>query len=81
MAQQITAEQKTKLLELTRAKYSDQAKWYLNGFWKKGAEQESENIWKFAQKFIELDPKKKKEMNWMNSGPTNSWNHWVKHSP
>jgi hypothetical protein len=34
---------------------------YLNGFWTEGAQQESENIWKFAQKFIELDDKKKAE--------------------
>lgn len=65
--------EKTRLLELTRAKYADQAKWYLNGFWKDGAEQgswrkrfclirlEAESIWKFAHKFSELDDKKKKE--------------------
>jgi len=52
---------KNKFLELTRMKYIDQAKWYLNGFWTEGAEQESETIWKFVQKFIELDDKKKKE--------------------
>jgi len=46
-------------MELTRLAYIDQAKWYLNGFWKDGAEQASESIWAFAQKFMELDPKKK----------------------
>ena len=50
-----------RFLELTRMKYADQAKWFLNGFWKEGAEQEAETIWKCAQKFIELDDKKKKE--------------------
>jgi len=44
---------------LTRKKYADQAIWFLNGFWKDEAEKESENIWKCAQKFIELDSKKK----------------------
>jgi hypothetical protein len=33
-----------------------QAKWYLNGFWG-AAEKEAENVWKFTQKFIELDKK------------------------
>jgi hypothetical protein len=50
-----------RFLELTRMKYVDQAKWFLNGFWKEGAEQEAETIWKCTQKFIELDDKKKKE--------------------
>jgi predicted nucleic acid-binding Zn-ribbon protein len=39
-------------------KYADQAKWFLNGFWTEGAEKETENVWKCAQKFIELDAKK-----------------------
>jgi len=30
----------------------------LNGFWNNGIDKEAENIWKFAQKFIELDQKK-----------------------
>jgi hypothetical protein len=50
---------KSQFLELTRKKYSDQAIWYLNGFWKEGAEPESENVWNYAQKFIELDSRKK----------------------
>lgn len=53
------AEVKAKFLELTRMKYVDQAKWFLNGFWTSGAEQEAENIWKYTNKFIELDPNKK----------------------
>jgi len=40
-------------------KYSEQARWFLNGFWRVGAEQETDNIWKFTMKFMELDPKKK----------------------
>jgi len=39
-------------------KYDAQAKWVLNGFWKK-LEPEAESVWKFAQKFIELDSRKK----------------------
>jgi len=39
--------------------YIDQAKWFLNGFWKDVAEKEAENVWKYTQKFIELDKKKK----------------------
>jgi hypothetical protein len=50
-----------RFLELTRMKYADQAKWYLNGFWTSGAEKEAEFIWKSTQKFIELDDKRKKE--------------------
>jgi len=50
---------KSQLLELTRKKYVDQAIWYLNGFWKEGAENEAENIWIYCQKFMELDSKKK----------------------
>jgi len=46
--------------KLTALKYIDQAKWYLNGFWTDGAEAESENIWKYTAKFIELDTKQKK---------------------
>lgn len=42
-----------------RKKYSDQAIWFLNGFWKEGAEQEAETVWNNTQKFIELDSKKK----------------------
>jgi len=57
------ADLKTQFLELTRMKYIDQAKWFLNGFWKAEAEQEAEPIWTFTQKFIELDTTKKKEGN------------------
>jgi hypothetical protein len=53
------ADYKTKFSELTRLKYVDQAKFYLNGFWTEGAEKEAENVWVAAHKFIELDDKKK----------------------
>jgi hypothetical protein len=52
-----------KFLELTRMKYVDQAKWFLNGFWTEGAQEEAENIWKYTHKFMELDKKKKAEGN------------------
>jgi hypothetical protein len=39
--------------------FHTKAIWFLNGFWTEGAEAESENIWKYTQKFIELDPRKK----------------------
>jgi len=55
--------EKTLFQELTRKKYIDQAKWFLNGFWEQGIESEKENIWKYTQKFIELDDKRKKEGN------------------
>lgn len=50
-----------KFAELNKMKYVDQAKYYLNGFWKDGAEQEAENIWKYTKKIIEIDDKKKAE--------------------
>jgi len=59
----ISKELVAKLLEITRMNYVAQAKWFLNGFWADGAEQEAENVWKYTQKFIELDDKKKKEGN------------------
>jgi len=53
------SDDKTKLLELTRRKYSEQAIWFLNGFWTEGAEEQAENIWKYTDRFIALDEKKK----------------------
>jgi chromosome segregation ATPase len=53
------SEHKKKFLELTRMKYYDQAKWFLNGFWKDGAEENAEQIWIYTHKFIDLDDKKK----------------------
>jgi len=51
-----------KFNELTKLNYTNQAKWWLNGFWKDGAEQEAESIWKFAHKFFELDSKEGTEL-------------------
>jgi len=53
------ADEKARFLELTRMKYVDQAKWFLNGFWTEGVSDDPEKVWKFAQKFMELDQKKK----------------------
>jgi len=49
---------KEKFAAITSKTYAAQAKWFLNGFWNNGIDKEAENIWKFAQKFIELDQKK-----------------------
>jgi len=50
---------KTRFFELTRMKYDEQGKWFLNAFWAEGFQGEAEAVWKCAQKFIELDQKKK----------------------
>ena len=34
MAQKISEELRLKFSEITKLKYVDQAKWFLNGFWK-----------------------------------------------
>jgi len=47
------------LLDITRKTYPEQAKWYLNAFWKTGGEENAEKVWGFAQEFIKLDDKKK----------------------
>jgi len=57
------AELKDKFYELTHMSYVNQAKWFLNGFWKENAEQDAESIWAYTQKFMELDPKKKRALN------------------
>jgi len=49
---------KKDLEKLTRQKYADQAKWFLNGFWEKGAERNAEAVWNFTQGFIKFDEKK-----------------------
>jgi len=48
-----------KFRELTAKKYVDQAKWYLNGFWTYGADEQAEEVWTITHKFQELDVKKK----------------------
>jgi len=55
----MTTKEQAGLLELTRKRYSDQAIWFLNGFWTEGAEAEAENIWKFTEGFVSLDTRKK----------------------
>jgi len=54
---------KSKFAAVTSKTYSEQAKFFMNAFWTYGIEQEAENIWKFAQKCIELDTEKKKNGN------------------
>jgi hypothetical protein len=50
--------EKKLFLELTQKNYFDQARWYLNSFWKLEGEAEKENIWNIAHKFVELDTRK-----------------------
>jgi len=57
------AELKAKFAAVTSKTYSEQAKFFMNAFWTFGIEKEPENIWKFAQKCIELDTEKKKNGN------------------
>jgi len=57
------ADLKQQFSDLTRMKYSEQAKWFLNGFWSDGIEKEAENVWKCTQKFIELDKDRKVDGN------------------
>lgn len=54
------AKLKADFLKLTRFKYSDQAKWYLNGFWLEGGQEQAETIWNFTGGFIKFDEKKEK---------------------
>jgi len=56
-----------KFNDLTKLNYAEQAKWWLNGFWKEGAEQEAENIWKYTHKFFDLDGKTGTELDEFNS--------------
>jgi len=39
--------------------HTDQAKWFLNGFWAEGMEANKEDIWNFTHMFIELETGKK----------------------
>jgi len=55
----VDAKFREKFDALTKKNYVGQARWFLNGFWNDGAESETENVWKFAQKMIELDKRKK----------------------
>jgi len=56
-------DEKTRFRELTTMKYADQAKWFLNGFWREGIENDSESVWKYTHKFMDLDEKSKKDGN------------------
>jgi len=40
---------------LTSKTHTNQAIWWLNGFWKKGAEQYAETIWNITHQFLALD--------------------------
>jgi len=57
------ADLKAKFAAVTSRNYSEQAKFFMNAFWNYGIENEAENIWKFANKCIELDTEKKKNGN------------------
>jgi hypothetical protein len=59
------------LYEITRKTYPEQAKWFLNAFWRSGGEQNAENVWVFAQEFIKLDAEKKKNGNELDE----FWSH------
>jgi DNA repair exonuclease SbcCD ATPase subunit len=41
--------------QLTSLKHSEQAKWWLNGFWDQGGKEEADKIWDITHTFIELD--------------------------
>jgi chromosome condensin MukBEF ATPase and DNA-binding subunit MukB len=41
--------------EITKKTHSQQAIWWLNGFWKSGADKEAEKIYQMVQKFKELE--------------------------
>ncbi len=48
---------KEKLEALGNRTYKEQAIWYLNGFWKKGADQQAERVWKYVHDASKLDEK------------------------
>lgn len=50
----------SKFKEVTAKNYSDQAKFFLNAFWKEYSN-DAEKIWVYTWKFIELDFEKGKE--------------------
>jgi chromosome segregation ATPase len=39
--------------EITKKTHTEQAQWWLNGFWKEGAEGYKEEIWKICHQFVE----------------------------
>jgi len=54
----VTAAQQAAWSEIVTKKYSDQAIWFMNGFWQE-AEPQAESIWKWVELFSELDQDKK----------------------
>jgi len=54
----VTASQQGAWSEIVTKKYSDQAIWFLNGFWEE-LESQAENVWKWVELFAELDQDKK----------------------
>jgi len=48
---------KEKLEALGNRTYKEQAVWYLNGYWKKGAEQQAERVWTYAHDASKLEDK------------------------
>jgi len=57
------ADVKTKFAAVTSKTFAEQAKFFMNAFWTQGIETEAENIWKCANKCVELDTDKKKDGN------------------
>jgi len=54
----VTAEQQAAWSEIVTKKYSDQAIWFMNGFWDV-VQPHAEDIWKWVELFSELDQDKK----------------------
>jgi len=54
----VTAEQQAAWSDIVTKKYSDQAIWFLNGFWEE-CESHAEEVWKWVELFAELDQDKK----------------------
>lgn len=46
---------KTKFEEITKLVHSEQAKFWLNGFWEEGGKEEADKVWDICHTFIELD--------------------------
>jgi len=54
----VSSAQQAAWSEIVTKKYSDQAIWFMNGFWSE-VEASAENIWKWVELFSELDQDKK----------------------
>ena len=66
----VTAGQQAAWTEIVTKKYSDQAIWFMNGFWQQ-VEKSAEEIWKWVQLFSELDQDKKGDGNELDE----FWSH------